>query len=220
MLFPYISNENCTVARGLFHIDTKKGGTNRFGVHMRVYDELRFPTEQVQDLDRKCRDEISKAGALAVTLDFRPMRFAEQHEVIALFAELIFKAGQTVPFDASINRNSYSPTKTAINASLEQLVHDWRTSFRKYLNDELISSGGAVTIDAVTLKVQGRQFLDFTVHHMHMTKPKSILEKPKFSIISSTVSFTEGPDVSSGATKRVLFDENLRSSYGVDFNSF
>ena len=139
------------------------------------------------------------------------MKFAEEHEGIALFAESILKAGQTAPFGVSINRNSYLPTKTAINASLEQLVHDWRTSFRKYLNDELISSGGAVTIDAVTLKVQGRQFLDFTVHHMHMTKPKSILEKPNFSIISNTVLFIEGSDVSSGANKRALYDENLRS---------
>ena len=40
-----------------------------------------------------------------------------------------------------------------------------------------------------------------------------------FSIISSTVSFVEGPDVGSGANKRAIFDKNLRSLHGVDFNS-
>ena len=54
---------------------------------------------------------------------------------------------------------------------------------------------------------------------MHTTNPKSISEKLRFSIISSTVLFIEGPDVSSGANKRALFDKNLRSKYGVDFSS-
>ena len=147
------------------------------------------------------------------------MRFAEDQEGIALFAESIFKAGQTIPYGVSINRKSYLPTKTAINSSLEKMVHDWRISFSKYLKNELMSSGGAVSIDGVTLKIQGRHFLDFTVHHMHIRKGKTALERPTFSIISSTVLFVEGPDVGSGANKRALFDENLRSLYGVDFNS-
>ena len=167
----------------------------------------------------RLRDEISKADALVIIHYLRPRKFAEEREGIALFAESIFKARQTIPFGLSINRNSYLPTKTAINASLEKLVHDWRTSFGKLLKDELTSSGRAVTIDVVTLKVQDRHFLDFTVHHMHMTEPKSVLEKPRFSIVSSTVLFIKGPDISSGANKRALLDENLRSSYGVDFNS-
>ena len=85
------------------------------------------------------------------------------------------------------------------------------------MKEELISSGGTVTIDGLTQKVQGRHFLDFSVHHIHMTKPKSILEKPRFSVISSTVLFIEGTDVSRGANKRALFEEKLGSTYGVDF---
>ena len=34
MLCPYIFNGNCTLSKLLFPIDSKKGGTNRFGVHM------------------------------------------------------------------------------------------------------------------------------------------------------------------------------------------
>lgn len=81
--------------------------------------------------------------------------------------------------------------------------------------DEPIISGGVVTIDDVTLKVQRRHFLGFTVHHMHITKSKSVLEKPRVSIVSSTVLLFEGPNVSSGNNKQVLLEENLRSSYGV-----
>ena len=147
------------------------------------------------------------------------MRFAEDHEGITQFAESIFKAGQTVPYGVSINRKSYIPTKTAINTSLKTMVRERRDAFKEYLKKDLISTGGAVTIDGVTLKVQGRQFLDFTLHHFHMEKTKTLLELPRFSIKDSTILFIEGPDVSSGANKRELLDKNLRLMYGVDFVS-
>ena len=99
------------------------------------------------------------------------------------------------------------------------MVREWRDAFKEYLKKELISTGGAVTIDGVTLKVQGRQFLDFTLHHFHMEKTKTLLELPRFSIKDSTILFIEGPDVSSGANKRELLDKNLRLTYGVDFDS-
>ncbi len=160
----------------MFPIDTKKGGTNRFGVHMRTHEKSTGHTEAEQDLDVKCWDETSRAGALAVILDLRPMRFAEEHEGIVIFTESIFKAGQTIPYGVSINRKSYFPTKTAINSSLERMLHYWRTSFRKYLKNELMSSGGAMSIDGVTLKIKGRHFLDFTLHYMNIRKVKTALE--------------------------------------------
>lgn len=87
------------------------------------------------------------------------------------------------------------------------------------MKDELITSGSAATIDGVNLKAQGRHFVDFTVHHMHLTKPKSILQKARFSIALSTVLLIEGLNVRSGANNRPLLDENLGLSYGVYFNS-
>ena len=78
-------------------INAKKSGTNSFGVHMQTHEKSTVPTEAVQELYVKCRDEISRAGALAVMLDLRPKSFAEAHEGIALFAEYIFGAGQIIP---------------------------------------------------------------------------------------------------------------------------
>ena len=139
------------------------------------------------------------------------MNFSEGHEGIALLAESIFKAGQTIPYGVSINRKSYLPMKTAIHSSMDKMVGEWRESFKTYLKNELLGSWGAVSIDRVTLKMQGRNFLDFTMHHVDMKKGNSILERPKSSIISSTVLFVEAPDVSSGCNKRAIFEENLRS---------
>ena len=55
---------------------------------------------------------------------------------------------------------------------------------------------------------------------MHIRKGKTVLERPKFSIISTTACFVEGPDVGSGSNKRAIFDENLRSLYGVDSSPY
>ena len=80
MLCPCIFNGKCTLGRGMFPIDTKKGRTNRFGVHMQTNEKSTVPTEAAQELNVQCRDEISRAGALAAMLDLRPKSFAEAHK--------------------------------------------------------------------------------------------------------------------------------------------
>ena len=81
-----------------------------------------------------------------------------------------------------------------------------------------MSLGGAILIKGVTSNIQGRYFLDFTVHHMHIWKGKTELERPKFSIIPSTVWLVENPDVDSIADKRAILEDELFSLSGVDFN--
>ena len=54
---------------------------------MQTHKKSTVRTEAVQELDVKCRDEISRAGDLAVMIDLRPKSYAEAHEGIALFAE-------------------------------------------------------------------------------------------------------------------------------------
>ena len=135
MLCPCIFNGKCRLGRVMFPIDTKKGGINRFGVHTQTNEKSTVPTEAVQELDVQSRDEILRADALAAMFDLRPKSFAEAHKGIALFAESIFKTVQTIPYGVTINRKSHLPTKTAIDPSIEKMVHDWRISFRKCLKN-------------------------------------------------------------------------------------
>lgn len=57
--------------------------------------------------------------------------------------------------------------------SLKRMILECLISFAKYLKNKLMSSGRAVSIDGVILKVQSRHFLDFTVHQMDVGKGKS-----------------------------------------------
>ena len=95
----------------------KERGTNRFGVHMRAHEKSTGRTKLKQCLDVKYRDKISQAGASAVNLDLRPIKFAEKNKEIALFVESISKPIQTSLYGVPTNRKSHLLTKTPINLS-------------------------------------------------------------------------------------------------------
>ena len=67
--------------------------------------------------------------------------------------------------------------------------------FREKERDKIISQGGAITTDGVTLEVQNRHFYDFAVHHFNVQKPRTLTESPLFSIQTSTILLVEGPGV-------------------------
>ncbi len=62
-----------------------------------------------QDLGPKCRKDIARAAGMAVVLDLHPLSIADFHKGMSHFAELIFKAGQSVPRGVNINPKFYLP---------------------------------------------------------------------------------------------------------------
>ena len=85
MVCPYVSGHFCSPRRGLFAIYTKKGGTNRFGRHILEHSKTKDTSTHTQDLGSQCWEEISRAAAMAVILDLRPISFAENQEGIAQY---------------------------------------------------------------------------------------------------------------------------------------
>ena len=91
--------------------------------------------------------------------------------------------------------------------------------FALLLREKLASFGGAITIDGVTLKVQRRHYYDFTVHHIHMVRPRNVLEVPKFGLKTSKTLFLEGPEINNAENIRSLIDTYLEAKFGVSFDS-
>lgn len=81
-------------------------------------------TQAEQDLDINYRDKTSRIDTLAIILDLLPVIFAKGNQGIAIFAEPIFKAGQTIPYGVPINWKSYLPMKTTTNSCLEWIFHE------------------------------------------------------------------------------------------------
>lgn len=201
---PYVRNGFCPISKGLFEIDTKKGGTNRFGRHITEHEKgSGKETRLVQELPSKCRQEIADAAALAVVLDVRPLGFAENKSGMEAYAGAVFRAGQSVPNGVVISSKSYLPSRTAVNSSVSRLANDLRKMFAARMERELKRIGGAITIDGLSLKLQGRHYYDFTLHYISIQKPKTVVDAPKFGIETSTILFLEGPNVASA--------ENIRS---------
>lgn len=166
---PYILTGFCVMSKGLYEINTRKGGTNKFGQHMTLHERCTSGEVHMErDLNPRCKEEISDAAALAVVLDLRPMGFTENREGMAAYAKAVFSAGQSVPVGIPINAKSYLPSRTAIKSSLDRLEVKLCAIFSKELRTNLLSQGGAVSVDGVTLKLQGKQYYDFTIHHISM----------------------------------------------------
>jgi len=219
LVCPYVINGYCEVKCGLLELNPKKGGTNRFGIHIDAHAKARGLEPVSRPLQERCRTDISEAAARAVMLDLRPFSFAESHEGMACYAEAVFKAGQTVPHGVPINRASYLPSHIAVKNALSRLVSAQKTKFTKLFHETYNGLGGAITIDGVHLKVQGKHYYDFTVHHIDIVRANPFLDKPEFNMKTTTVLFVEGPTVGNAVNIRGLLDTNLQREYGTSFDS-
>jgi len=214
---PYVRNGFCPVEDGMFAIDTRKGGTNRFGRHTDVHKKnAGFQVVQRQ-LAEKCRETVSEAAAMAVLMDLRPFGFAENHEGIAKYAEAVFKAGQTVPYGANISPSSYLPSRTAVRNALGRITTQMKNSFALKFESTLKSLGGAVTIDGLHLKLQGRHYYDLTIHHMNIHKKAVVTEGTEFTIKTTTILFLEGPEKPTASNIIQLLDTNLQQQYKITY---
>jgi len=216
---PYVVSGYCGTD-GLLAMDAKKGGTNRLSRHLARH-EKQSNTRQIctKDLGERCRRNITDAAALAAILDNRPLGFTDNHPGIAAFATEVFKAGQSVPVGIDINPKSYLPSRGAVSDAITRLVANMRKNFIDVLKARIGGYGGAVTVDGVTLKIQGKHYYDFTVHYMAVRKAAGILATPTFGIETSTILFLEGPEVGNAENIRSLLDVNLQKEYGLDFNT-
>ena len=155
MFCPFVLSGFCRLSKGIFEINTIKGGTNKFGRHVLEHDKAEGIHNHIaQDLNDKCRQSITDATALTVVLDLWSFSFAQNNPSMAAYGKAVFKAGQSVPYGVAVNLQSYLPSQAAVKSSLERMVASLRAKFSTFLQTKLMVSGGAVTIDSVTLKAQ------------------------------------------------------------------
>jgi len=216
---PYILSGFCK-SDGLLELNAKKGGTNRLSRHLARH-ETGSNTQQVrpQDLGPRCRRNISDAAGLAAILDMRPLGFTDNHPGKAAFATEIFKAGQSVPVGITINPKSYLPSRQAVSDAVSRIAADLRKNYAKVLLERVSGLGGAVTVDGVTLKIQGKHYYDFTVHQLSIQKTSGLLAPPTFGIKTSTILFMEGPTVANADNIRGMLESSLEKEYGITLDT-
>ena len=69
------------------------------------------------------------------------------------------------------------------------------------------------------MKLQGRHYYDFAIHHIGMNKQSSVLTEVKYCIKSSTVLSFEVPGVNDADNIRKALDQNMREQIGTSFSS-
>ena len=81
-----------------------------------------------------------------------------------IFAQSIFEMGQSVPANESIDPSGYLPGRTAVTIAVGDISKNLRIKFVTEKKYGLLQFGGAVTVDGVHLKLQGKHYYDFTLH--------------------------------------------------------
>lgn len=80
------------------------------------------------------------------------------------FVDAVFTARQHTPVGDRIDPASLMRSTNCVASSLKQLVPDNRKEYKGFLLDDMYQTGGGVTTDGVTLKVQDTQYQDLNLH--------------------------------------------------------
>ena len=99
--------------------------------------------------------------------------------------------GQSVTENEKIDPKSYMPGRTAIINAVKDLSDRYRQNFIKEQEKESLQYGGAIKIDGVHLKFQGRQCRDFTLYFMEIST-NGTFGKAEFKVRNTTLLLVEG----------------------------
>ncbi len=212
---PCVLGGFCTVQKSVVEFDSRKGGTNRYGKYTAENENPDTQCQVTQQkLSIKYKQSITDAAALAVVLELRPLGFAENKEGIGAFWKPFFM--QVGVFHTEFQFDDNRTFRLGILSKNQWIV--WSENFGTSLQ---ISSKniGAITIDGLSLKLQGRYYYDFSIHHIDMNKQSSVLTEVKYSIKNSTVLSFEVPRVYDADNIRKVLNQNLREQVGTSFSS-
>ncbi len=111
---------------------------------------------------------------LALVLDLRPLSFTENQEVMACLLQAVFEAGQSIPLGVTVDKKGYIPSRTAICNAIEDMLRELRITFKEKHLNSVLSTGGAITTDVVTLKCRTNTMMTFNCTIMLSKPPKHL----------------------------------------------
>ncbi len=220
MVCPYVRNGICSVSEGLMEIKTSIGETNRFARHIRTHEQFDLSNSQKYGtLSMPCRTDISRSSMLAVVLDLRPLSFTENHEGMNCLLRSVFEVGQSIPLGVTVEKKTYIPSRTAMCNSMKKMVEELRHEFRDKHMKSILSLGGAISTNGVTLKAQNKHYYDFTIHHFIIRKPQTPTDSPIFTIRATSIVLVEGPNIPNAANIRACLNDKLINDCSIDFGT-
>ena len=216
----YVRHGSCQIDKSVFSFRTIQGGTLKLERHTKLHTTRRENSSCfVRALPRAAKTSVDHGAALAVALDLRPLSFCDGHRGMTMFAKALFELGKTVPVHESVNPKSYLPGKTAVTASVKELAHSLRENFKRKMVAGCIANGGAVSVDGVHLKANGKHYYDFTVHIMKIADKKGA-QHTEFEVENKSLLLVEGPEVATATNIREQIEMGLLQKYQTSLDHF
>ncbi len=125
--------------RVFFMFNPSSGGTGRLTRHERRHSSAAVRTAHFsKSPPSTSMSFIANAAAYAVSLDLRPISFADGQNWMKLFLEAIFRTGQTVPIADTIDPKCFMPCAKTMRKAIADKAADNRGELRNGAMDDLL----------------------------------------------------------------------------------
>ena len=98
---------------------------------------------------------------------------------------------------------------------MKKMVEDLRHEFWDKHIKSILSRGGAISTDGVTLKAQNKHYYNFTIHHFIIRKLQTLTDSLIFTIRATSIVLVEGLNVPNAANIPACLNKNLINKYGI-----
>lgn len=208
LLCKFVLTGGCPLRSGLIQFSVSAGGTGKFDRHMMNHSKPSINTFP-RILPPGGRSKVARAAAIAVALDHRPISFTDKKKGMSIFAETLFKAGQTFSCNDNIDPASLLPCAKTVTKELEKLAEEVHYGVRMTVLPRFIASGGAITTDGTTLKVQDKQFYDMTLHYICVRNAGRVREPVELKLECHTIMLKEKTGAGNAQSLRALLNDGI-----------
>lgn len=160
---------------------------------------------------------LARAAAIAAAMDFRPLSFTDNKDEMAFLLESVFKLGQSILADDYIVVKSYIPKKDTVKHELQQHAKETRAIYMSKFLARHMALGRAMSVDGLTLKIQGKHYYDLTLHYF-VEKPCIGPNGSTFVLKNDTRLLQLGPANSNAENIRANLKHGLSRSYGLSLD--
>ena len=172
-----------------------------------------------RQLTLAARSKAAQAAALHVYLDVRTLSYCDGQSGMRHFAQTIFETGQSVPENEPFERKSYQPRCTDETKAVKDLSHKYGQDLASEFRKGSLQYSGAIKIEVVHLKVQGKHFYDFTLYFMEVSD-NGPFQKPTFKIRNITLLVVEMPNSPTTKNIKSFLSNTLMVKYELSMDHF
>ncbi len=199
----YLMNLGCQPDKSVLSFTTIQGDTFKLDRHTRLRTQTRASTSHfARAISLAANKTIAKSAAYNVALELRPMLFCGGHFGMIKFTKegiLWIKSNRSGIWKYWIH--VFFSRSNCSDHSSQRIGYSVREIFLKEMKNACLKHSGALSVDGLHSKADGKQNYDFTVHFMRV-KRENAHDDTTFQITNKRFILFEEPEVPTASNIR------------------